>query len=178
MRFYRSVVLLVLLVLMTVGGSGLSYGAGKSENAANTRQGETETFVDIVPCAADEGFFAISTTFNEAAKFSADGEEGHFTQTGTFVAAPVMVTRWEEEEHDDHVHDVPAATEPREAEEITGRFTLEGTRRVNRNATTETFTFRVNATTEGGEPVRGHAVFHQTSVDGETRSFVEKESCR
>jgi hypothetical protein len=148
----------------------------KSARGAQTQHQATDTFIDTVPCASDTGFFEITLTYNSTERFTDD--RGHFRQTGTFSATPVEATEFEEETHDDHTHLSPVASEPREGQTYSGRFTVGGTMNNNRNATTETFTFRVNGMSSAGEKVQAHAVFHQTTVNGEVRSLIEKETCR
>ncbi len=125
----------------------------------------------MVPCAADAGHFEITRRFNSVEKMSE--RRGHFTRTGRFTAVPVTVT--ELGEHDDgYVH--PIAGKPRAGATYSGRFTITGTFRHNERVTVETSSSGQRHE-PGGDVMRARAVFHTTTVNGETKSSIERERC-
>ncbi len=166
------------LALATTPSSGYASqgNENKNERGAQTQQDATDTFFDTVPCASDTGFFEITLDYNSTERFT--DERGHFTQTGTFSAVPVTPTAFAEEEHDGHTHIYPIAADPRPGDTYSGRFTISGTGNDNGNATTETFNFRINGTSSDGEEIGGHAIYHETTANGESRSLIERETCR
>lgn len=167
-----------LAVAMTPG-AGSAAGQGndsKSAQGMQTTHRGTEQFIDVLPCANDEGFFDILLRYNSTERFS--DSRGHVTQTGTFVATPVTPTEWVVEEHDDHIHEIPIAGVGRDGATYSGRFTLTGTWNDKGKAATGTFTFVLHGTSSDGESVQARSLLHQTTVDGVTRSLLEKETCR
>lgn len=180
MNLFRAASLLAasaLAVALTPTGSHAAQGNdAKSDRGAQTQHNATDVFVDTVPCASDTGYFEITLTYNSVERFT--DSRGHFTQTGTFSAAPVTPTEFIEEIHDDHTHLIVLDSEPREGATYSGRVTSSGTMNSNSNASTETFNFRIKGTSSDGERVVAHALFHQTTSNGETRSLIERETCQ
>lgn len=167
-----------LAVTMTPG-TGSAAGTGddsKSAQGMQTTQRGTEQFIDLLPCASDTGFFDITLRYNSTERFS--DSRGHVTQTGTFVATPVTPTELVVEEHDDHIHEIPVAGVQRDGATYSGRFTLNGTWNDNGRAATGTFNFVLHGTSSDGESVQARSLFHQTTVEGVTRSLLERETCR
>lgn len=163
------------VALMPAAGSAAPGNETKNERGAQTQQRATDVFIDVVPCADDAGFFEITLSYNSAERIT--DKRGHFTQNGTFSAVPITVTRFEEEEHDDHTHLIPVEGVARDGASYSGRFTTSGTMNNNPNATTQTFNFRVDGTSSAGEKVSARALFHQITSNGETRSLIERETC-
>ena len=176
----RGVAVTGIAALTLVAGASTGHaGQGnerKSGHAAQTQHAATDTFIDTVPCASDTGLFRITLTYNGVERFT--DRRGHFTQTGTFLATPVLPTVFDEETHDGETHRHPVDGVPRPGDTYSGRFTIGGSFNANRNATTETFRFRLKGTSSDGETVVSHALYHQTTVKGETRSLIERERCR
>ena len=145
---------------------------------AVTTHDATEFTVRPLPCAPDPGYFALTVTYNATSKTSEDGD-GHFTQTGTFSAVPVEVTRFEDIPDDDHDHAVPVEWQARAGSEYSGRVTATGTSTESQGASTTTFSVRIHASGSGGERFRLFYLSHGTEAATES-AFVsfDKERCR
>lgn len=137
-----------------------------------------EFTVRPLPCAPDPGYFALTVTYNSTSKMSEDGDS-HFTQTGTFSAVPVEVTRFEDIPDDDHDHAVPVEWHARAGSEYSGRVTATGTSTESQSSSTTTFSVRIHASGSGGERFSLFYLSHGTEAANES-TFVsfDRGRCR
>ena len=156
MRGHRAAGAVLAAGLLWGATPGTAVAAEEPRGAQPMRQ--TETFIDTVPCAPDEGLFRITTRFNGFERMTERG--GQFLQTGRFRAVPVT-----------------ESGESREGAAYSGSFTISGTMRANKNVTTETFRLRINGTSAEGDTFKARALFHLTVVRGETKVSIERERC-
>lgn len=145
---------------------------------AVTTHDASEFTVRPLPCAPDPGYFALTVKYNETVRMSEDGE-GHFTNTGTFSAIPVEVTRFEDILDDDHDHAVPVEWRTRAGSEYSGRVTATATSTESQSSSTTTFSVRIQASGSGGERISLFYLSHGTEAATES-TFVsfDKERCR
>lgn len=133
--------------------------------------------VQVLPCAPDQDYFALTTTYNETWRMS-DGDS-HFTQTGTFQATPVEVTRFEDILDDDHDHAVPVEWQTRPGSDFVGRVTATGTTTHSHGADTTTFSVRIQGSGSAGEQFSLHYLSHGTETpDGSIPAAFEKGRCK
>lgn len=144
---------------------------------AVTAHNAREFSVRPLPCAPDPGYFAVTVTYNETSRASVDAD-GHFTQTGTFSAVPVEVTRFEDIPDDDHDHAVPVEWRARTASKYSGRITATGTSNESQKSSSATFSVRIHASGSGGERFSLHYLSHSTESANETTSTsFDRERC-
>ncbi len=144
---------------------------------AVTTHDAREFTVRPLPCAPDPGYFALTVTYNATSRMSEDGD-GHFTQTGTFSAVPVDVTRFEDIPDDDHDHAVPVEWRARPGSEYSGRVMATGTSTESQNSSTTTFSVRIHASGSGGERFSLHYLSHGTEAANEsTSTFFDRGRC-
>ena len=161
-------------VLATALPLALARPAGASP-AVTTHNAQLFT-VQTLPCAPDQGYFALTTTYNETWRVS-DGDS-HFTQTGTFQATPVEVTRFDDIPDDDHDHAVPVEWQTRPGSDLEGRVTATGTATQSQGADTTTFNVRIRGSSSAGEQFSLHYLSHGTETpDGRITAAFEKGSC-
>ena len=143
---------------------------------AITTQAGIDFSVRPLPCADDPGYFAVTVTYNATSRASGDGRQHHLTQTGTFEAVPVHVTRFDDVAGDDHDHPVPVAWESRFASRYDGRITATSTS--TNGGSTASFHVRLHAWGSGGERFSLQYVSHSTETPHNAlRGVVEKGRC-
>jgi hypothetical protein len=133
-------VLIALAGFALIGLSSVSAANG-AITETDTEHNVTETFVDVVPCGADEtALYDITITYNlvEHATFGPKSLHFTFTQTGTFVAVP---------------QDPSLPT-------YTGHFTEGGSFNLNAKNASGTFTFSLHGTADDGSTITFNAVEH------------------
>ena len=132
--------------------------------------------VQTLPCSPDQDYFALTTTYNETWRMSAG--DSHFTQTGTFQATPVEVTRFEDIPDDDHDHAVPVEWQARPGSDLVGRVTATGTATHSQGADTTTFNVRIQGSGSAGEQFSLHYLSHGTETpDSSIPAAFEKGRC-
>jgi hypothetical protein len=149
----RIFAVLIALAGFVLAGVADALAASGAISETTTEQDVTETFVDVVPCGADEeALYDITVTYNliEHSTIGPTSIHFTFTQTGTFVAVP---------------QDPSLPT-------ITGRFTEWGGFNESARTANGTFTFSLRGTADDGSPITFNAVEHfNVSAQGVTNEF-------
>lgn len=169
----RGVVAALLLI-----GPQVAAEAAVAADPAVTTHDASEFTVRPLPCAPDPGYFAVTVTYNEISRMSDDGD-GHFTNTGTFSAVPVEVTRFADIPDDDHDHAVPVEWRARAGSEYSGRITATGTSTESQSSSTTTFSVRMHVSGSGGERFSLFYLSHGTEAANETTvASFDRGRCR
>lgn len=129
-----------LAAIGMVAAAPAAYAAGPTTTVTH-QKGFTDTFVDVFPnCIPSSEAYTITTTSNNVSKESVfDDGRAHatFTETGTFVATPV----------------VPGQS-------VSGHFTIWGGLNFNSKTVDGTFTFNLTGSFEDGTRISFHTVDH------------------
>ena len=131
-------------------------GTAKPVTETVTAKGVVETFVDVVPtCEGGGPLYTVTTTTNVISHDTAfDDGRSHetFTQTGTFVAAPL---------------------EDPSLPSYSGKLTIWGGFNANGSTVNGTFTFNIRGTGSDGSSFSNHSVDHfNTTPDGTEYFFT------
>ena len=153
MFIVRILAVLIAFAGLTVVGVADALAANGAVSETTTEQNITETFVDVIPCGADEtALYDITLTFNLVEHSTIGPKSVHFTftQTGTFVAVP---------------QDSSLPT-------FTGHFTEWGGFNENARNASGTFTFSLHGTAADGSTIAFNAVEHfNVSASGVENEF-------
>lgn len=167
-----------MLVVLLAATMPLTVTGVAAAEPAVTTHGAIEFTVRPLPCAPDRGYFAITVTYNETLRTSQSGF-AHSTQTGTFEARPVDVTRSEDVPSDDHDHPVPVEWQARSGSTYVGKITATGTSTDSRGKTVATFNVLIQGWGNEGERFSLHYLSHGTGTPVETApAAFEKGRCR
>jgi hypothetical protein len=144
---------LIALAGFTLFGAAGALAANGAITETITEQNVTETFVDVVPCGADEAaLYDITITYNGIEHSTIGPKSIHFTftQTGTFVAVP---------------QDASLPT-------YTGHFATWGGFNENAKNASGTFTFSLHGTADDGSTIAFNGVEHfNVSASGVVNEF-------
>ena len=147
-----------LLVAAALIVPSLLFGAGSASAAPAqtetvTEHGGTETFPSFLPSCTASNPYTITVTYNQVfhTTLLPNGtEHDTFTQTGTFVAVPLI------------------SGQPT----YTGKFTVWGGFNLNQKTVDGTFTFNAHGTGSDGSTLNNHTVEHFNEVpDGTVHEF-------
>ena len=166
------------LVALLAATMPLTVTGVAAADPAVTTHGAIEFTVRPLPCAPDPDYFAITVTYNETSRTSESGS-AHFTQTGTFHALPVDVTRLEDVPTDDHDHPVPVEWRARAGSEYVGKITATGTSTRSGGASNATFSVVIQGSGSEGERFSFHYLSHDTETPMESApAAFEKDRCK
>ncbi|HWH35445.1 MAG TPA: hypothetical protein VNT56_09040 [Acidimicrobiales bacterium] len=167
----------MLVALLATTASLTATGVAAAEPAVTT-QGAMEFTVRPLPCAPDPNYFAITVIYHETSRTSESGSTSS-TQTGSFQALPVEVTRLEDVPTDDHDHPVPVEWRARDGSEYVGKITATGTSTGRGGASTATFNVVIHGRGSEGESFSLHYLSHGTETPMESApAAFEKDRCR
>jgi hypothetical protein len=153
MSFVRIFAVLIALAGLTLGGVADALAANGAVSETTTEHNITETFLDVIPCGADEeALYDITITYNLVEHSTIGPKSVHFifTQTGTFVAVP---------------QDSSLPT-------YSGHFRERGGFNESARTANGTFTFSLHGTADDGSTITFNTFEHfNVSAQGVTNEF-------